>query len=149
MRKIDYIVIHCSATRNDRNYTPEQLEADHKARGFNSAGYNFYITKDGTVHAMRPLEQIPAHCKGYNANSIGICYEGGLNSLGSPCDTRTPTQKDALLGLLLDLVCDYPDAKIVGHRDLSPDLNGDGEITPNEWTKVCPCFNAKEEYKVI
>ncbi len=40
----------------------------------------------------------------------------------------------------------YPKAKIVGHRDLSPDKNDDGEITSDEWLKSCPCFNAEIEY---
>jgi len=61
MRKIDLIVIHCSATRENTDYSPEQLESDHKARGFLRAGYNFYIRKSGEVVNLRPLEQIPAH----------------------------------------------------------------------------------------
>ena len=134
-RKINLIVIHCSATRVDKDYTPEQLERDHKARGFNSAGYNFYIRKNGEVVPMRPLELIPAHVTGYNKNSIGICYEGGLDADGNPDDTRTDAQRSAIVELLLTLV--------------APDLNGDGKITPNEWTKMCPCFDAEEEYKNI
>ena len=57
MRKIDLIVIHCSATRENTDYSPEQLESDHKARGFLRAGYNFYIRKSGEVVNLRPLEQ--------------------------------------------------------------------------------------------
>ena len=98
---------------------------------------------------MRPLDQIPAHAAGYNKNSSGICYEGGLTPDGKPYDTRTEKQKAALITLLMDLVSQFPEAKICGHRDLSPDLNGDGEITPNEWTKMCPCFDAKTEYERI
>ena len=79
MRKIDLIVIHCSATRENTDYSPEQLESDHKARGFLRAGYNFYIRKSGEVVNLRPLEQIPAHARGHNKHSIGICYEGGLD----------------------------------------------------------------------
>ena len=63
MRKIDLIVIHCSATRENTDYSPEQLESDHKARGFLRAGYNFYIRKSGEVVNLRPLEQIPAHAR--------------------------------------------------------------------------------------
>ena len=92
-RKINLIVIHCSATRVDKDYTPEQLERDHKARGFNSAGYNYYIRKSGEIVSMRPLELIPAHVTGYNKNSIGICYEGGLDPDGNPDDTRTEAQR--------------------------------------------------------
>ena len=84
MRKIDLIVIHCSATRENTDYSPEQLESDHKARGFLRAGYNFYIRKSGEVVNLRPLEQIPAHARGHNKHSIGICYEGGLDTHGIP-----------------------------------------------------------------
>jgi N-acetylmuramoyl-L-alanine amidase len=145
-RKINLIVIHCSATRVDKDYTPEQLERDHKARGFNSAGYNYYIRE---IVSMRPLELIPAHVTGYNKNSIGICYEGGLDPDGNPDDTRTEAQRQSIIRLLLDLVVQFPDSRICGHRDLSPDLNGNGKIEPDEWMKMCPCFNAEEEYRNI
>lgn len=148
-RKINLIVVHCSATRVDRDYPPERLEQDHKARGFQSAGYNFYIRKSGEIVSMRPLELIPAHATGFNKDSIGICYEGGLDAAGRPSDTRTPAQRASILHLLLDLVCDFPDSRICGHRDLSPDRNGDGKITSGEWIKLCPCFDAEEEYKNI
>ncbi len=148
-RKINLIVIHCSATRVDQNYTPEQLERDHKARGFNSAGYNYYIRKNGEIVPMRPLELIPAHAASYNKNSIGICYEGGLDPDGNPDDTRTESQRQAIIKLLLKLVAQFPNSRICGHRDLSPDLNGNGKIEQNEWTKMCPCFDAEDEYKNI
>ncbi|WP_218565127.1 MULTISPECIES: hypothetical protein [unclassified Pseudomonas] len=35
----------------------------------------------------------------------------------------------------------YPAARILGHRDLSPDLNNDGKITPIEFIKACPSFD--------
>ena len=54
MRKIDLIVIHCSATRADRSLTPDDLEMQHRRRGFNGTGYHYYIRKDGTVHLTRP-----------------------------------------------------------------------------------------------
>lgn len=148
-RRIDLIVIHCSATREDRSYSPQNLERDHKARGFNSAGYNFYIRKTGEVVKMRPLELIPAHARGYNRHSIGICYEGGLDAFGKPKDTRTDAQKEAIVRLLIELNKFFPQSKIVGHRDLSPDLNGNGIIEAHEWTKLCPCFDASQEYKHI
>ena len=80
MRKIDLIAIHCSATRADRSLTPDDLETQHRRRGFNGTGYHYYIRKDGTVHLTRPIERIGAHVKGFNLNSVGICYEGGLNA---------------------------------------------------------------------
>ena len=145
MRKIDLIVIHCSATRENTDYSPEQLESDHKARGFLRAGYNFYIRKSGEVVNLRPLEQIPAHARGHNKHSIGICYEGGLDCHGVPKDTRTEWQRHSLRVLVRTLKMDYPEARVVGHRDLSPDVNGNGEVEPMEWTKECPCFEVKGE----
>ena len=142
MRTINLIVIHCSATRLDRPYTEQDLTADHLRRGFIDAGYHFYIRRDGDIKTMRPLEKPGAHAKGNNANSIGICYEGGLDEHGMPADTRTPFQKHSLRVLVMLLLRDYPAARLCGHRDLSPDLNHDGTIEPEEWIKQCPCFDA-------
>ena len=136
-RKINMIVLHCSATRENQNFTIEQLEACHKARGFRTIGYHFYITKDGTLYPGRPESQIGAHAKGYNAHSIGICYEGGLDAHGRSKDTRTEAQKITMEELLRSLLVDYPDAEIVGHRDL-PDVHKD-----------CPCFDTKAWLKEI
>ena len=147
-RKINLIVIHCSATKANQDYTPDQLRRDHLARGFNSAGYHFYVRKSGYRHIFRPIEEAGAHAKGYNAHSIGVCYEGGLADDGKgPKDTRNTQQKEALTALLTELKEMYPKARITGHRDLSPDLDGDGVIEPNEWVKWCPGFDAKKEYK--
>ena len=75
-RSISLIVIHCSATRVTQDFTFEQLEACHLARGFKSIGYHYYITKDGVVYPGRPESEVGAHARHYNAHSIGICYEG-------------------------------------------------------------------------
>ena len=133
-RRIDLIVIHCSATCCNRSFPLEAVVACHRARGFVTIGYHYYITRDGTVHAGRPLYQVGAHATGFNRRSIGVCYEGGLDSEGNPADTRTPEQKETLLKLLKRLKKDYPDAQILGHRDL-----------PNV-AKECPCFEVKAEY---
>lgn len=82
---------------------------------------------------MRPVEQIPAHAKGFNRNSIAICYEGGLDVTGKPKDTRTPKQKESIRILLLLLLTHHPGSRICGHRDLGAH-------------KACPCFNAEDEY---
>ena len=146
MRTINLIVVHCSATQGNRMLSPEALDLMHRRRGFNGTGYHYYIRKDGTVHLTRPVERIGAHVKGFNANSIGICYEGGLDSRGRPADTRT-TEQPAYLRLQVNQLkqC-FPACRVCGHRDLSPDLNGDGEIEPEEWIKACPCFEVKREF---
>lgn len=89
MRKIDLIVLHCSATRTDRCYTEYDLITDHLRRGGSGAGYYYYIRKDGSIKSFRPVDKSGAHARGYNAHSIGVCYEGGLDTNGHSCDTRT------------------------------------------------------------
>ena len=140
MREINLIVVHCSATRADRDFTENDLEVCHRHRGFNGAGYHFYIRKNGGIKNTRPLEKPGAHALGYNAHSIGICYEGGLDVRYRPADTRTEWQKHSLRVLIRTLLMDYPGCWVCGHRDLSPDRNGDGRISPEEWVKECPCF---------
>lgn len=145
--EVKYIVIHCSATRSNMGYTPWQLDQDHRARGFRSAGYHFYIRRSGEIITLRQLNEVGAHAAGVNRCSIGVCYEGGILPNGAAADTRTEGQKKALEYLLRILVDDFPWAKIVGHRDLSHDRNGNGVLEPNEWFKQCPCFDAANEYK--
>lgn len=142
MRPVNLIVVHCSATRSDRCYTEHDLTSDHLCHGFSCAGYHYYIRKNGDIKSLRPLGQPGAHARGYNANSIGVCYEGGLDGRGRPADTRTPFQKHSLRVLVMLLLKDYPGSRLCGHRDLSPDLDGNGEIEPEEWVKECPCFDA-------
>ena len=146
-RTINLIVIHCSATRVDRDFTAADVDAAHRFRGFRCAGYHYYIRKSGVVEPMRPEYMIGAHAKGFNAHSIGICYEGGLNPQGEPYDTRTLEQRLAMHKLVHSLWLRYPDARVVGHRDLSPDINHDGIISPRERIKECPCFDAIPEMK--
>lgn len=149
MRNINLIVIHCSGTREDRDFTEYDLDTCHRRRGFKGPGYHFFIRKNGSIKTTREINRIGAHVRGYNANSIGICYEGGLDTHGKSKDTRTSWQKHSLQVLLKVLINDYPGCKICGHRDLSPDLNGNGEIEPEEWIKDCPCFDAGKEYQKL
>lgn len=145
MRKIDTIVIHCSATRADQPLSAAELDRMHRKRGFNGCGYHYYIRRDGQICSMRPVERMGAHAKGYNRTSIGVCYEGGLDTEGMAADTRTDRQKHSMQVLVRVLVADFPIRKIVGHRDLSPDTDHDGVVEPEEWVKQCPCFDVSAE----
>lgn len=155
MRTLKHIVIHCSATREDVDYTFDQLIKDHKARGSNTCGYHFYIRKDGEVMVGRKLSTIGAHVENFNANSVGICYEGGLDRKGKAKDTRTTGQKKKILDCIRETLIYFrkyqniEDVEILGHRDFSPDLNKNGVVEPNEWIKMCPCFDAIPEYDEI
>lgn len=151
---IDAIVIHCSATRAGQDVRAADIDKWHKERDFAMIGYNYVIDLDGTVEVGRPLSRDGAHCntagtsgRSYNRHSIGICYVGGLDKDGKPADTRTPEQKLSMLNLVCKLMDEYPGiVEIIGHRDASPDRNGDGKITPNEWIKQCPCFDVRSEF---
>ena len=137
MRKIDLIVLHCTASRPNQHISMELLDQMHKAKGWKCCGYHYYITRDGQLHFGRPEEMVGAHARHYNAHSIGVCYEGGLDEKGRADDTRTPAQKLTLYTLLVSLKQDYPDAEIVGHRDL-PNVHKD-----------CPCFDARTAYSSL
>lgn len=145
-REVNLIVVHCSATRVDRDITARDIDSFHRVRGFSSWGYHYYVLKDGSIEKMRDESEPGAHAYGHNRDSIGLCYEGGLDVNGRPADTRTAAQKRTLVALLRSLRADYPGARIVGHRDLSPDVNGNGRVDKWERTKECPCFDAAEEY---
>ncbi len=148
-RPVHLIVIHCTATPNGVAYTPRMLEADHLARGFQCIGYHYYIRRSGEVVRTRPLNMIGAHARGHNRFSVAISYEGGVDEDERPADTRTPEQKVSILAILLELLDIYPEARICGHRDLSPDANYDGIVSPDEWVKGCPGFDATDEYKEL
>ena len=152
---IDAIVIHCSATREGMDVRASDIDKMHKERGFAMIGYNYVIDLDGTVEIGRPLSRDGAHCntaglsgKSYNKHSIGICYVGGLDRDGNPKDTRTVAQKVALEDLVYKLMEEYPIVEVIGHRDASPDKNGNGKIEQNEWIKQCPCFNVRGEFPI-
>ena len=147
MRTITLIVLHCSATKASQKVTVADIDRWHKARKWDGIGYHYVIYQDGSIHTGRPLEKKGAHVKDHNAHSIGICYIGGLDSQGHAADTRTRAQQQSLRELLTDLHLRFPRAIILGHRDLSPDLNHDGRITPNEFIKQCPCLDAMVEYQ--
>ena len=120
-RKISKIIVHCSATAEGKDFTVQDIDRWHRQRGFDCIGYHYVIYRDGTVHEGRDVNRVGAHCSGYNKESIGVCYIGGLATDGkTPKDTRTEEQKRALRILLEDLHKRYPKALIVGHCDLDP-----------------------------
>lgn len=156
-RKITALVIHCSASkdgvslarkgrRGERACTAaETIDRWHAARGFARAswrlkvrpdlkhiGYHYVIDVDGTVEAGREPDEIGAHVKANNACSIGICLVG--------TERFTAAQWAALRALIGQLRGSYPQARVLGHRDFSPDRNHDGRITRDEWLKTCPGF---------
>lgn len=160
-RSIDLIVVHCSATPSgkplggglgDRRVTaPMVIDRWHAERGFARRpdavrahaphlphiGYHYVIDLDGRIESGRRLREVGAHVAGHNARSAGICLIGGAEAQGR----YTPRQWASLRGLVQALLNQVPHARVVGHRDLSPDKNGDGRITSVDWLKTCPGFD--------
>lgn len=152
---------------------PQVINAWHAARGFKRApeavrafssqlpsiGYHYVIDLTGEVWSGRALTEVGAHAADFNANSVGICLVGGaereakytaaqwkslqqvvamlLSDYGIPCAApkRVPDKTRRLGYTMFGGVC--------GHRDLSPDGNGNGLIEPFEWTKTCPGFDVR------
>lgn len=142
-------MIHCSATRAGLDFRASDIDRWHREQGFDGIGYHYVIDLDGTIEVGRPLTMAGAHCKGWNKRSIGICYIGGLDANEIPSDTRTLAQRKAMHKLVEQLMERFPGiTQVLGHRDTSPDRNGDGKITPDEWVKACPCFDVKSEFPI-
>jgi len=116
-----------------------------KGRGWSRVGYHYFIKRSGVVQSGLAPDFVGIHARGYNSNSLAICLEGGLDENGDPEDNFTEAQFRSLSSVLSLAKRLYPEAKIMGHRDISPDLNKNGIIEESEWLKACPCFDVKKE----
>jgi len=143
MREIKEIHIHCSATREGHAITADEIRKWHNARGWSDIGYHYIIGFQG-IEFGRPLHRQPASVKARNSGAAAVCYIGGLDANGKAKDTRTPRQKELLIKIIKQLKAKYPKAIIIGHRDLSPDRDGDSKVEKSEWLKSCPCFPAEK-----
>jgi|TARA_R100000935_G_scaffold56548_1_gene88375 N-acetylmuramoyl-L-alanine amidase len=137
MREINKIIIHCSATPRNKDFSAEDIRDWHvKGNGWDDIGYHFVVRLDGKIEYGRMVDKSGAHVKGHNRDSIGICYIGGMDKdMHEWVDTRTKLQSDSLVSLLKVLKRAHPESTIHGHRDFS--------------TKACPSFDATNEYKNI
>lgn len=143
-RKTDYIVVHCSATRPHSDIGIDEITQWHRARGFQAVGYHAVIRRDGSLEFGRNFETPGAHVTGQNMRSVGVCLVGGIGENGKGENNFTPAQFDTLHCVLKMLLKAFPTAEVLGHRDLSPDLDGDGIVERREWVKECPSFDVRE-----
>ena len=135
-RQVNKIIVHCTATPEGRDVTVDEIRRWHvEEKNWSDIGYHWIVTLNGTLERGRPEHIQGAHAKGFNKNSIGLCYVGGVDKDMIPKDTRTEGQKETLKCILEDLKDRYPNAEIIGHRDVS--------------SKACPSFDAKAEYNNI
>lgn len=133
MRRVDEIVLHCSATREGQDIQPSTIRDWHLRRGFRDIGYHYIVTLDGTIHAGRSIDEVGAHVRGRNMSTIGICYVGGLDADGKAANTMTDAQRVAIdcICRALVVVLDRP-LEITGHNEHS--------------AKACPSFNVEDEF---
>lgn len=148
----DLIVLHCSATKPNQHIGAAQITEWHLAKGWTAIGYHFVITRAGDLELGRPVDEVGAHVTGFNGRSVGICMVGGLDPEGRELvhapQMFTPAQWDTARVLVAYLRKLYPDARVCGHRDLSPDKNQDGKLQQSEWLKSCPGFDAAQQFAV-
>jgi N-acetylmuramoyl-L-alanine amidase len=144
MRKIEIICIHCTAT--SPSATTQAILNNWRKMGWTSNGYHWLIDRHGIATRLQDDELVSNGVKGHNSRSIHLSYIGGLVK-GKGVDTRTTEQKETLKMLVEEYLVKYPNAKVLGHRDLSPDLDKDGIIEPKEWVKICPCFSVSDWLK--
>jgi len=128
MRKINTIIVHCSATTARHDIGVEEIRDWHvNGNGWSDIGYHYVIRLDGQIEDGRPIERSGAHARGHNAESIGICLVGGIGDNGKADANFSIEQYISLRQLIIDLKSKYDIVKIIGHRDVSK--------------KDCPCFS--------
>lgn len=150
-KRTDRIVVHCSATGPNANIGADTIRRWHKGQGWSDIGYHFVIKRDGTLEEGRREDLIGSHVRGHNSNSVSVCMVGGVTSDGRPANNFTPAQFDTLKMTLRHLRAKYrlTNDDICGHRDLSPDRDGDGTVEAFEWIKACPSFDVRAWIKEV
>lgn len=145
--KVNYIVVHYSATYPDQNFSASDIDRMHKTRGFDKIGYHYFIRRNGMLEKGREENEVGAHTRGYNSQSIGVCWAGGCERETGPdvgVDNRTPEQTKTLINIINDLLTRYPNAKVVGHRDLVP-TQCPGFDVRSWWSKITTFSNQEVE----
>ena len=133
MRKLDRIIVHCTATPEGRHVDVDTIRVWHKARGWSDVGYHFVIYLDGSVHAGRAVEKTGAHVSGHNATTIGVVYVGGTDAAGKAKDTMNAAQETAFVNLVKHLRDEYGPLTLHGHNEYA--------------AKACPSFIVKDKFK--
>ncbi len=147
-RRTEFLVVHCSATPPTADIGADEIREWHVHQNkWRDIGYAAVIRRDGEIEFGRHFDDVGAHVRGFNAKSVGVCLVGGIDFEGNPEDNFTDNQFISLRTVLEMLMLAYPFATVLGHRDLSPDTDGDGIIEEHEWLKDCPCFDVKEWWR--
>lgn len=146
----------------DRGFHRQPAAVARFNRALPHIGYHYVIGVDGRAYSGRHTDEIGAHVAGHNETSVGIALMGTgrfylaqfaelarlLGDLAAvwqqellpkPAQARYPMALPMAVWQFTQM-----GIKIVGHRDLSPDKNGDGKITSVDWLKTCPGFDVAD-----
>lgn len=140
MRDIKRIFVHCTA--GSQKQTKNDLLREFKAKGWSAPGYHYVVFPDGRVDSLLAEDKVSNGVQGFNSTAINVAYVGGIDSKGRAVDNRTEAQKESLKTVLSALKKQYPNAHIMGHRDI-------WGKNPKNWKKQCPCFDAEKEYALL
>lgn len=148
--KLQYLVLHCTATPQGRKVTSEEIRKWHTSpvskggRGWKQVGYTDMIHIDGRIERLVKNNEdanvdaweITNGAIGVNSVSRHVVYVGGLSADGNTAvDTRTPSQLRAMENYVKDFYSRFPDVKIIGHNQLA--------------AKACPSFDVKKWLRSI
>lgn len=138
MRALHRIILHCSATIEGAHFDVATIRQWHTSppRNWSDIGYHYVIWLDGTIEKGRPIEKSGAHTRGHNADSIGVCYIGGVDKDNKPKDTMTPIQDIAFIKLVQSL-------RMVFGQHLT--IHGHNEYAK----KACPSFEVADKYNFL
>lgn len=132
-----YIIVHCSDSKFGN---ARVIDRWHKEKGWDGIGYHYVllnghlehgeyvITMEGAIECGRPVENVGAHCTGYNDRSIGICL------IGIGLSTFVPKQFDSLKELCREMCIKFhiPSENVLGHCETE---------SGKEQKKSCPNFD--------
>jgi len=149
--KLNYLIIHCTATSEGQHITKNDIIRWHTApkhqggRGWSRPGYSDIIYLDGSLVNIHPFNQnnkvdsweITNGVRGLNGVARHVVYVGGVNKKRKPKDTRTQAQKHTLEIYVKFMLKRHPNLQIMGHYQ-APKAN-----------KVCPSFDVPKWCKAI
>lgn len=139
MNELQYLVIHCTATREGQNILPSTIQQWHlskppKGRGWLRVGYSDLILLNGSRHQFVKhdgdkwidRDEITNGVVGINSISRHVCYVGGCDTNGKPKDTLTEKQSAMLRSIIQEVLQYAPNVLIAGHNQFA--------------NKACPSF---------
>jgi len=144
MAKLEYLIIHCTATPEGREVTKEDIIRWHTTpkseggRGWSQVGYSELIHLDGTIETLVNYDdndivdswEVTNGARGMNSKSRHIVYVGGCDKNMKAKDTRTAAQRYALEMYIKAHTTWHPNWLIAGHNHFA--------------AKACPSFNVEE-----